>query len=283
MGSSIPRSVARLVGYLLVTLPLMPVQALLLALHAPLARRLPHLYHRLVCRILGIELEIHGTISPARPTLFVANHVSYVDIEALSAAVPTCFVAKREIADWPLFGWLAKLQRTVFIDRRSSRVHGARDDLSRRLDEGENVVLFAEGTSGDGNRLKPFKSSLFSVAERTVHGRPLTVQPVSVAYIRLDGMPIGRQWRPFFAWYGAMDLAPHLWHLLGLGRVTVALIFHDPVTMAAFGSRKALAAHCRQVIGAGLEAANSGRLRPLLPPAPGKTPAAAAVAESTSP
>ena len=276
MGHSIPRAVARLVAYFVVTLPLMPVQAALLAMGSPLARRLPHHYHRIVCRILGLELETLGVVSPVQPTLFVANHVSYLDIEALSAVVPTCFVAKREVAGWPMFGWLARLQRTVFIERRSKGVAEERDGLAQRLDEGESLVLFAEGTSGDGNRVKPFKSSLLSVAERAVHGRPLTVQPVSVAYTRLDGMPIGRQWRPFFAWYGAMDLAPHLWHVLGLGRLTVTLIFHPPVTLAEAGSRKALAAHCQRVIAAGLEAANSGRVRDRLPDLPA-APAAASV------
>jgi lyso-ornithine lipid O-acyltransferase len=265
MGHSTPRALVRLVAYVLFTLPLMPVQALLLAAGSRLARHLPHHYHRIACRILGIEIETFGTVSPMQPTLFVANHVSYLDIEALSAVAQVCFVAKREVAGWPLFGWLARLQRTVFIDRRSNGVAEERDGLALRLEEGESVVLFAEGTSGDGNRVKPFKSSLFSVAERAVHGRPLVIQPVSVAYTRLDGMPIGRQWRPFFAWYGAMDLAPHLWSLLGLGRLTATLIFHPPVTLAEVGSRKALAAHCQRVIAAGLEAANSGRVRDRLP------------------
>ncbi len=259
MGSSVPRAMARLIAYAALTLPLMPVQAFLLAIGSRFSRRLPHIYHRLVCRILGIDLEIRGAVSSRHPTLFVANHISYLDIEALSAAVPTCFVAKREVASWPLFGWLAKLQRTVFVDRKSNGVHNERDDLARRLNEGENVVLFAEGTSGDGNRIKPFKSALFSVAERKAHGRPLPVQPVSIAYTRLDGMPIGRQWRPFFAWYGDMELGPHLWYVLGLGRLTVTLIFHPVVTLEELGSRKAIAAHCQQVIGRGLEAANAGR------------------------
>ncbi len=259
MGSSVPRAMARLIAYAALTLPLMPVQAFLLAIGSRFSRRLPHIYHRLVCRILGIDLEIRGAVSSRHPTLFVVNHISYLDIEALSAAVPTCFVAKREVASWPLFGWLAKLQRTVFVDRKSNGVHNERDDLARRLNEGENVVLFAEGTSGDGNRIKPFKSALFSVAERKAHGRPLPVQPVSIAYTRLDGMPIGRQWRPFFAWYGDMELGPHLWYVLGLGRLTVTLIFHPVVTLEELGSRKALAAHCQQVIGRGLEAANAGR------------------------
>ena len=260
MVSSTPRAAVRLLAYLALTLPLMPVQALLLALGSRFARRLPLIYHRLACRVLGIEIEIHGDISPIRPTLFVCNHVSYLDIEALSATIETSFVAKREVAAWPLFGWLAKLQRTVFIDRRATSVADGRDGLAQRLNDGDNVVLFAEGTSSDGNRLKPFKSALFSVAEQKVHGKPLTVQPVSIAYTRLDGMPIGRQWRPFFAWYGDMDLAPHLWHLLGLGRTTVALVFHPTLTLADAGSRKALAATCQRVIAEGLEAANRGRL-----------------------
>ncbi len=207
-------------------------------------------------------------ISPTHPTLFVCNHVSYVDIEVIGSVIEGSFVAKREVAGWPLFGWLAKLQRTVFVERRSRGVAGERDGLAQRLNAGDNIILFAEGTSSDGNRLKPFKSSLFSVAEQTVRGRPLTVQPVSIAYTRLDGMPIGRQWRPFFAWYGAMDLAPHLWHLLGLGRTTVDLIFHPVLTVADAGSRKALALTCQRVIAEGLEAANSGRLARPKTPAP---------------
>jgi len=262
MVSSAPRAVLRLLLYLALTLPLMPVQALLLAMRSPFSRRLPHLYHRLCCRIFGLDVQVVGTISPTRPTLFISNHISYLDIEVLSAAVETSFVAKREIAGWPFFGWLAKLQQTVFVERRATAVAGERDELARRLDAGGNVVLFAEGTSNDGNRLRPFKSALFSVAERMVHGVPLTVQPVTIAYTRLDGMPLGRSTRPFVAWYGDMDLVSHLWFALGMGRVTAVLQFHDAVTLAAFGRRKELAMHCQAVIAEALEAANFGRALP---------------------
>jgi lyso-ornithine lipid O-acyltransferase len=259
MVSSPVRAAARLIGYVLLTVPLMPVQALLVALRSTWAHRLPHLYHRLCCRIFGIEVVVFGDVAAARPTLFVANHISYLDIEVLSASVETCFVAKREIAGWPFFGWLARLQQTVFVERRARGVTEERDDLAQRLKARANVVLFAEGTSSDGNRLLPFKSALFSVAERTVDGAPLSVQPVTIAYTRLDGMPIVRPIRPFIAWYGDMELAPHLWFALGLGRITATVQFHPPVTLAAFGSRKALAAHCQQTIEAALEAANFGR------------------------
>jgi lyso-ornithine lipid O-acyltransferase len=262
MVSSPVRAAARVLCYALLTLPLMPIQAALVMLRSRWAHWLPHFYHRLCCRIFGIELNVSGEIAPMRPVLFVANHISYLDIEVLSAVVETCFVAKREIAGWPFFGWLAKLQQTVFVERRARGVAGERDELARRLDERANVVLFAEGTSSDGNRLLPFKSALFSVAERTVDGAPLIVQPVTIAYTKLDGMPLGRPIRPFIAWYGDMDLAPHLWFALGLGKVTATVQFHPPVTLAAFGSRKALAAHCQQTIGMALEAANFGRSLP---------------------
>lgn len=268
MVSSSVRAATRLAAYLALTLPLMPVQAVLLMLGSPLARRLPHAYHRLACRLLGLELRVIGEISSARPTLFVANHISYLDIEIFSAAVPTCFVARSDMARWPLFGWLAKLQQTVFVDRRPKGVATERDGLAQRLDEGHNVVLFAEGTSSDGGQLLPFKSALLSVAQRAVGGRPLVVQPVTVAYTRLDGMPVGRPLRPFIAWYGDMELGPHLWFVLGMGRLGAELHFHPPVTLDAFGSRKALAAHCESVIGAALEAANAGRPRAAAAAAP---------------
>jgi 1-acyl-sn-glycerol-3-phosphate acyltransferase len=266
----------RIALYLTLTLPLMPVQALLVACGSPLARRLPRFYHGLCCRILGIELELRGAPSPARPTLFVVNHTSYLDIAILGAAIPASFVAKSEVAGWPLFGWLAKLQRTVFVDRRARSTAVQRDAIRDRLDAGDSLILFPEGTSGDGTRVLPFKSALFSAADYDGAGGALPVQPVSVAYVRLDGLPLGRFFRPFFAWYGDMDLAPHLWTMMGLGTLSVLVTFHAPVTLASFGSRKALAAHCHRVIAEGVSAALAGRLPAETPARPAHVPAPAA-------
>ncbi len=257
LGSSV-RASARAAVYVALTLPLMPVQAMALVLRSRLAEWLPRFYHGLCCRVLGIRVIVRGPMSAERPTLFVANHLSYLDIAVLSSVIAGSFVAKREVAGWPLFGWLAKLQRTVFIGRRPAGVVGERDDIARRLAEGSNLILFAEGTSGDGTRLLPFKSSLFAAAHQSVAGRPIAVQPVSLAYTRLDGMPIGRAWRPYFTWYGDMGMLPHLWQAIGAGHLTVEIEFHRPVTIAGFASRKALAVHCEREIGAGLAAANRG-------------------------
>jgi lyso-ornithine lipid O-acyltransferase len=255
MGAT-PLRLGRLALYVALTVSLMPMQALALLLKLPLARRLPRLYHRWCARLLGFRIMTVGERSPVRPTLFVANHTSYLDIEMLGALIEGSFVAKHEVAGWPFFGWLAKLQRTVFVDRRVRTTAQQRDAIRERLDAGDNLILFPEGTANDGSRVLPFKSALFSVAD---YGG-LAVQPVSIVYVRLDGIPLGRFYRPFFAWYGDMELAPHLWTMLGLGSVDVAVTFHRPVTLAQFGSRKALAEHCQRVIADGVARALAGRL-----------------------
>jgi 1-acyl-sn-glycerol-3-phosphate acyltransferase len=248
--------ITRIAVYFAVTLPAMPVQIVLLAIRSRRARRFPLAYHRLICRLLGIRLVRRGAISMHRPTLFVSNHTSYLDIEIMGAAIEGSFVSKAEVSHWPVFGWLAKLQRTIFVER-ADRIGAARqrDEIRARLDEGGNLILFPEGTSGDGVHLLPFKSTLFAAAE----DERVVVQPVSVVYRLLDGIPLGRFYRPFFAWYGDMAMAPHLWKMLGLGRLTVVMTFHEPVRLKDFGSRKVLSEHCARIIAEGMGVALAGR------------------------
>ncbi|MEM7223477.1 MAG: lysophospholipid acyltransferase family protein [Pseudomonadota bacterium] len=260
LGSRL-KSAVRLSLYVCFTVPMMAVQIVALGASKPLARNLPLWYHRQCCRLLGIRIERRGRQSRKTPTLFASNHVSYLDILVLGSLVPGSFVAKAEVKSWPLFGWLARLQRSVFVDRRPSKTARQRDEIMERLVAGDNLIIFPEGTSGDGNRVLPFKSALMSAAASEPNGVPLAVQPVTVAYTKLDGLPLGRSLRPFYAWYGDMDLAPHLWHLAGLGRLTVVVHFHPLITLAELGSRKALAAHCKERVQEGLAAALSGRPR----------------------
>ncbi len=253
------RALYRLTLYFCWTVFLIPAQFVCVMFKLPLAVSLPVFYHRVCARIIGIEVRRAGAMSRVRPTLFVSNHSSYLDVTVLGALIGGAFVAKSEVAGWPGFGVLAKLQRSVFVDRRARFVATQREQMRQRLDDGENLILFAEGTSSDGNRVLPFKSALLSVAEIEVRGRPITVQPVSVAYTHLDGMPLGRHLRPFYTWYGDMDLASHLWHMIGMGKVTVAVEFHPPVTISEFGSRKALSQHCHEEVALGVASAISGR------------------------
>jgi 1-acyl-sn-glycerol-3-phosphate acyltransferase len=245
----------RLTAYLVVTVTLMPVQVLGMLLHRPWAETLPRFYHRLCCRILGIRVRRIGEPTAKRPVLYVANHISYLDITALGSVLAGGFVAKSEVGRWPLFGWLAKMQRCVFVDRQVRSTATQRDALTERLAAGDALILFPEGTSHDGNRILPFKSALFSAAMLP----EVAVQPVSVTYTRLDGMPLSRGLRPLFAWYGDMAMAPHLWRVVGLGTLEIVIEFHRPTSFAECGSRKALAAYCESRVVAGVNAARTGR------------------------
>lgn len=261
-----------LAGFVLLTLILIPLQYALVRLDAPLARRVPVLYHRLMCAWLGIRVRVIGHPARSGAVLFLANHTSYFDIFAISTAAPVSFVAKREVASWPFFGLLARLQRTVFVDReRRTKTGESRDEMAERLARGDNLVLFPEGTSNDGNRVLPFKSALIGVAQMALSpkgGRAqaggaalgeVVVQPVSVVYTRVHGMPMGRQYRPFYAWYGDMELLPHLWEGLSLGPIEVEVRFHPPLGAGHQASRKAIAAHCHTVIAEGVANALAGR------------------------
>ena len=244
------------------TLPMMAIQTVALAFRLKISHWLPRWYHTRCLRILGIQVERRGKPSRHHPTIYASNHVSYLDITVLGSLVYGCFIAKSEVKSWPFFGWLARMQRTVFVERRISQTARHRDDLLSRLEAGDDLILFPEGTSGDGNRVKPFKSALFSVAEHRPGGKPVYVQPVSIAYTRLDGLPLGRYLRPLFAWYGDMDLAPHLWQMAGMGRLTAVVRFHRPVTLEEVGSRKALRDYCESRSASGLVAALTGRPMP---------------------
>ncbi len=261
LGSSAVVGAVRIALYIAWTLPCMPVQAFFLVTGLPGRVTFPVFYHRICCRILGLKIEVHGRATRKRPTLFICNHTSYLDIEVLGSLIGGSFVAKAEVASWPLIGWLAKLQRTVFVDRRRGSTGEQRDQIAERLDAGDRLILFPEGTSGDGNRVLPFKSALFSVAERRVNDQPLVVQPVSIAYARFSNLPMDRDLRPYFAWYGDMYLATHVWRMVKLGGATVVVQFHDPLTIEdAGGTRRSMAEHTHQIVADGVARALTGRL-----------------------
>jgi 1-acyl-sn-glycerol-3-phosphate acyltransferase len=253
------RATAITIAFLLVTLLLIPVQWLGVKLHAGWRRSLPHIYHRFVCKLIGARITVLGT--PAQGgVLLTANHTGWIDIPILSAVAPVSFVAKQEVNRWPFFGTLARLQRTVFVRRERSKALEDRDNIRRRLSDGDALVLFPEGTSSDGNKVLPFKSSLLSAAELSVGegARHAPVQPVSVSYVGLHGVPMGRENRPLIAWYGDMDLVSHLWEALGAGPVDVVVELHPPMTIDEAGGRKELAAAAEAAVRGGVIRALAG-------------------------
>ncbi len=244
-----------------------PIQTVGVFFKRKYARRFPMFYHRGVLRILGINIIRKGEMRTVAPTLFVANHISYLDIFVLGAVIEGSFVAKSEISGWPVAGYLARLQRTIFVERERRAAAGAqRDMLQSRFEEPANVILFPEGTSFDGARVLPFKSALFAAAERQVDGHPVIVQPLSIAYVAVDGLPLTRAQRPSVAWYGDMALLPHIWEFAKAGRTTVTLDFHPPISMESYANRRTMAADCREIVASGVRSLVSGR--PALPPPP---------------
>jgi 1-acyl-sn-glycerol-3-phosphate acyltransferase len=223
---------------------------------------LPRLWHRCVLRALGIRVRTVGAPAPQRPLLIAANHVSWTDIGVLGSLADVSFIAKSEMEGWPLMGWLSTLQRTVFVEReRRNRSGEQATEIARRLKAGDAMVLFAEGTTGDGNALLPFKSTLFGAATMAIgHGGAdeVAIQPVAIAYTGRHGMPLGRAGRMALSWIGDQDLAPHIAGLLSLGAVDVEVRFGEPIVFSAQSNRKEAAKLVEARVCAMLQAALRG-------------------------
>lgn len=259
------RGVGVAIGFLSITLFFIPLQWAALRFSWRIRDVLPIQYARGICAVMGIRVETFGRPCREPGVLLAANHTSYLDMPVLAAVIPLAFIAKSEVAGWPLFGTLSKLARTVFVERERRTKAGLQADrIRQRLEQGGTIVLFAEGTSSDGNRVLPFKSALLSAADAMVtdengNKRRVLVQPVSVAYTRLHGIPMGREIRPFFAWYGDMELVPHLWEAFCLGPIDVMVHYHPPITVDQFPSRKDLTAECERLVADGVAHALAGR------------------------
>lgn len=237
-----------------------PFQYLALKAGSPVARHIPVWFHRAVCRSLGVRIIETGLAPVARmATLIVSNHVSWLDISVIGATRPLAFVAKAEVRDWPGFGLLARLQRTVFVDRTRRSATGATTaEMAGRLENGEVVVLFAEGTTGDGSRILAFKSSLLGAVRETLgqDGRQeLVVQPLTIVYRGRHGIAEGRSGRAELAWAGDIELVPHLALVLNAGPVDVHLVWGEPIRATVQDSRKAITAEAEARVRDGFRAA----------------------------
>ena len=215
---------------------------------------------QIVCKsslfIMGLRLTVTGERMVQKGAI-VVNHASWLDIFTLNAAKRIYFVAKTEVASWPLIGWLSRATGTVFIARRSRDAKIHLEIFESRLKAGHKLLFFPEGTSTDGLRVLPFKSTLFQAF--FAHGLELEmhIQPVTVKYTA----PQGQEDR-FYGWWGDMELAPHLLKTLAtLRQGAVEVIYHPPVAVADFEGRKALAKYCEEVVRDGLE---NGGTKPAL-------------------
>lgn len=240
---------------------LLPFHALNVAVNPRSRMAVARLWQRFVCRLMGIRILVSGAPSPQRPLLLLANHTSWLDIPVLAGVAPLSFIAKQEVARWPIVGFLARTQRSVFVDRQRRHATGGHaDEVAGRLTQGDIMVLFAEGTSSDGNKVLPFRSALVGAAQRAIEaGGAATVQPVAIAYTRMLGLPLGRQHRPRVAWYGGTDLFPHLARILSEGGIDVHVVFGPAHEVRAGADRKRLTQDAGAYVRRVVAALNGGR------------------------
>lgn len=238
------RAVATLVVLAMVTLPLIPVQWLANRFNWRLSHGIPVFWYRLALRLIGIRVRQHGAPLKDRPLLVVSNHVSWLDILVVGSLTPSSFIAKSDVKGWPGVGLLADLARTVYVDRARRQATGATtNEIAKRLTNGDAMILFPEGTTGDGTHILPFRSALLGAARAAIveggHQR-VHVQPLSVAYTQCHGLRLNRRERGLIAWHGDEELAPHLWAVLKAGAIDADITWGRAVAFDETTDRKAL-------------------------------------------
>jgi lyso-ornithine lipid O-acyltransferase len=249
------RAVRRMLMALLWTLIAIPIQGVLHQFPGRAKVRFGRFYHATLCRLIGLRVQVIGELAterggPAgRPVLFLSNHSSWLDILVLGGVIDACFVSKAEVAGWPLVNIVAKLGRTVFVTRSRRSTGREADAMRAHMAAGESLIIFPEGTSNDGTRTLPFRSSLLGAADVARQ-----VQPVSVVYDRLGGLPACRRDRPLFAWYGDMDIGSHFWRLARRSGARATVLLHEPFCPTALPNRKVLAAEAGRIVAEGAAA-----------------------------
>ncbi|WP_084440751.1 lysophospholipid acyltransferase family protein [Acetobacter nitrogenifigens] len=266
------RAIMRLSAIVVWVLSSVGFEACLLPVPGTAKIRWTRVIWRGLCILLSLDINVigrrAGTVGGARarargdrPVIYVANHSTWLDVPVLGALLPSVFVAKGDIENWPIMGTISHIGRTIFVSRQRNTTGRERDEMVSRLAGGDNLILFPEGTSSDGSRVLPFMSAFFAIAKpprlsakaraalegddaaqaEFPPGMTPLIQPVSVVFDRLDGMPIGRAKRNVFAWYGDMDLGPHVWQLVHWRSMRASVLLHEPLDPEDFPSRKALA------------------------------------------
>lgn len=206
---------------------------------------IPVRFQRLLCTGLGMRVRRYGTFSSAPKRLIVANHVSWLDVPVLASLEPMSFLAKKEVGDHRIGRELVSLQGVVYVDRqRRSSIPSVNARMVEAMRAGCAVVLFAEATTGDGNRLLRFRSSHFEAARLAAcsdNEGLAVIQPVYLHYSSLAGLPIARSLRPRVAWYGDMTFLPHFLQYARGGGVTCDVYCGDPIRVLPDMDRKTAA------------------------------------------
>lgn len=242
----------KILAIVLWSMPILLIQSIILLFHkGPNAYLMPQLWHIGVCKIIGIKIVTVGKPVRDRQVIYVSNHLSYLDIPATGCFLRASFIAKDDIASWPVIGFLATIQQTAFISRSSSKAKKVANALEIMIKEGKNLILFPEGTSSNGEHVLPFKSSLFSIAQPK-DMKSIAIQPFIIDLLDVDGAPLTHDSRDLYAWYADMDFAPHIWEFMQKSGATVKLTFLDVIEPAPEQDRKELCRLIENQISSGL-------------------------------
>ena len=262
----------RVLFFMFVFIPVMiviiPAQALINALRLPGWTVLPRLFHRVGCIFLGLRVTVIGQPATGRPTLLVSNHISWTDIVAVGSVADVTFVAKREVGEWFFVGMMARLQKTIFVDRtRRTDARRTTTEMARRMADGGAVLLFAEGQSDIGTHVLPFRSALVGAAQQAMleaGASEVLIQPLTISYTRLQGLPVSRNERSLIAWIKSKSVKQNIKEILSGGVKEVTLAFGTPMPLAQGADRKTVTKAAEKEVRRMLVALNRGQKLPEL-------------------
>jgi lyso-ornithine lipid O-acyltransferase len=251
-----------------VLIVVIPLQFLVNLLNLPYWNVLPRTFHRVGRVFLGLHVHVLGKPATGRPTLLVSNHISWTDIIAIGSVADITFVAKSEVKDWFFVGFMASLQRTIFVDRtRRSGTDQTSREMGRHMAAGNAVLLFAEGQSDIGTHVLPFRSALVGAAQHAMMeagAKEVMIQPVTVAYTRLQGLPVSRNERSLIAWIKSKSVRENIIEILTGGRKDVTVAFGRPQPLAEGADRKTVTKDAEDHVRRMLVALNRGQKLPEL-------------------
>ncbi len=248
-------AIIKFILFALVTVTIIPIQLLILSLHkGKYSYVVPWIWQKAVCMIFRIRLKIIGKPYSKTQAIYVSNHLSYLDIPAIGSIIKGSFVAKKDVASWPVFGFLSKLQQTAFISRDRKDAKKERNSLDAILADKKNLIIFPEGTSTDGKEVMPFKSSLFSIAYKK-EAKNIIIQPITLRMELVDNKHIlSQEDRNIYSWHVNMDmpLEKHLWNFALSKGAVISLNFHNIIKAKDIKDRKTLAKLCHNNVSNGL-------------------------------
>ena len=258
--------IGRILFFVVVLVPFMivgvPVQFVITRLNLPFWNVLPRLFHKLGCAFLGLKVTTLGRPETIYPVLLVSNHISWTDIIAIGAVADVTFVAKSDIARWPVVGFMASLQKTIYVDRTRRRDSSrASQEMANRLAQGGDVLLFAEGQSDIGTHVMPFRSALVGAAQTAMiesGARNVMIQPIAVAYTHLQGMPVSRNERAMIAWIKSRSIGENIKEILKGSVKSVTVAFGEPKPLSEADNRKAITKRCENEVRRMLVSLNRG-------------------------